>query len=152
MFTMSDRQYPSRPWVSAHVLIFNNTKSELLLTKRASPPKQFYWFPPGGAIDLGEAVEAGIKREVLEETGVNITNLQYIKYLDAITKDERGEIRFHYVVFMFRADFQGGTVTAMDDALEAKWIPITDIQARRIPIPEELLIILDEIGMLPSPI
>jgi ADP-ribose pyrophosphatase len=118
-----------------------------LLTKRASPPRENYWFPPGGAIDLGETVEAGITREVLEETGVSISNLQYIRYLDVISKDNIGKIRFHYVVFIFSADYRSGTVKAMDDALEAKWVSIADIKAGILPIPEELLGILDRLGL-----
>jgi 8-oxo-dGTP diphosphatase len=141
---MVSRKYPIRPWVSAHAIVFNY-QNEILLTKRAAPPKQNYWFPPGGAIDLGETVIEGVSREVFEETNIYINNLRFFDYIDGITHDSEGEVLFHFVVFIFLADYKKGVIKASDDALEAKWLSIEEIKSKKILIPKELLSIIQKI-------
>ncbi len=141
---MTSRKYPSRPWVSAHAVIFNKEK-KILLTKRAAPPKANYWFPPGGAIDLGETVESGLRREIREETNINVSNLNFLDYIDGITHDAENMILYHYIVFIFTADYLEGEVLADDDALDAQWFSSSDIIDERIPIPDELIRIIKEI-------
>jgi ADP-ribose pyrophosphatase YjhB (NUDIX family) len=140
-----NRNYPARPWVSAHVIIFDKDKEKILLTKRAAPPKRHYWFPPGGAIDVGETVEEGVIRETLEETTIRITKPRFVDYIDAISRDEKGEVRFHFVVFMFVADYLEGKVEAKDDALDAKWFSAETIIAGEVPIPDQLIEILKQV-------
>jgi ADP-ribose pyrophosphatase YjhB (NUDIX family) len=141
---MTNRQYPSRPWVSAFILIFNKTKDKILLVKRGKPPKKDYWFPPGGATNLGETVEAGIKREVLEETGLKITNLQFVQYLDVILPDNKGETQYHYIEMVFSSDSYEGEIKAGDDALEVRWVPLQDIELDYILVPKELIFVLND--------
>ncbi|MFX1505192.1 MAG: NUDIX hydrolase [Promethearchaeota archaeon] len=139
---MSDRKYPQRPWVSAHGIIFDEKRKKILLTKRAAPPKALFWFPPGGAIDLGETVKEGLKREIYEETDISVRNLQFINYIDGITRDANNNVEFHFVVFMFEAEYVSGTIKAKDDALEVKWVSIEEIMSEVIPVPTELISIL----------
>jgi ADP-ribose pyrophosphatase YjhB (NUDIX family) len=141
---LSTRKYPQRPWVSAHGIIFNQQRTKILLTKRAAPPKALYWFPPGGAIDLGETVEEGLKREILEETDVTVRNLQFINYIDGITHDLDDKVEYHFVVFMFEAEYSKGTIKAKDDALDVRWVSIEEIMSEAIPVPTELISILKE--------
>lgn len=138
---MNSRKYPSRPWVSAHAIIFNQ-KNEILLTKRATPPRRFFWSLPGGAIDLGETVEEGVTREIFEETSVQIKNLRFVDYVNAIHRDNNGKVLYHYVVLIYAADYLEGVVKADDDALDAKWFSSDDIIARDIQITEELVSII----------
>jgi 8-oxo-dGTP diphosphatase len=141
---MTSRKYPSRPWVSAHALIFNK-ENKILLTKRAAPPKANYWFPPGGAIDLGETVEMGLRREIREETNIIVSNLNFLDYIDGITNDAGNKILYHYVVFIFTADYLEGEVHANDDALDAQWFSSSDIINEKIPIPDELIRLIKRI-------
>jgi ADP-ribose pyrophosphatase len=142
---LDSRKYPSRPWVSAHAIVFNH-KKEILLTKRAAPPRQFFWSLPGGAIDLGETVEEGVTREVLEETSIYITNLRYTDYIDAIHRDENGVVVYHYVVLIYTADYLGGTIKANDDALDAKWVSLDEIISGKISITEQLVDVIKRMG------
>lgn len=141
---MSDRRYPKRPWVSAHAIIFDQHKKKILLTKRAAPPKQNFWFPPGGAIDIGETVEEGVIREIKEETDIIVNNLRFIKHIDGITNDTEGKVIYHFVVFMYEADYLKGIAKALDDALEVKWVSADEIVSEAIPVPKELISILKE--------
>ncbi|MFX0015360.1 MAG: NUDIX hydrolase [Promethearchaeota archaeon] len=144
---MSNRKYPKRPWVSAHAIIFDKSRKKILLTKRAAPPKAHFWFPPGGAIDVGETVIEGLDREIQEETNITAQNLHFIDYIDGITQDSEGKIIYHFVVFMFQAEYLEGKVKAMDDALDAKWVSIDKIFSKEIPVPEELVFILREMKL-----
>ena len=54
---------------STNGVVFNN-RGEVLLQKRAD---NGCWGLPGGRVDIGESVEQGAVREVLEETGINVT-------------------------------------------------------------------------------
>lgn len=140
------RKYPTRPWVSSHAVIYND-KNEILLTKRASEPKKEFWFPPGGAIDLGETIVEGVKREILEETCISVKNLQYVDYIDAITRDKDMKVAYHYAVFIFVADYDTGIIVAQDDALDVKWVSEETIRSGKFPIPSELLRIIDTISV-----
>lgn len=142
---MTSRKYPSRPWVSAHAVIFNKEK-KILLTKRAAPPKANNWFPPGGAIDLGETIVSGLEREIKEETNITVSNLKFFDYIDGITHDTEKKILYHYVVFIFTANHLEGEVQANDDALDAKWFSVSDIMTRKIDVPDELIRIIDKSG------
>ncbi len=141
---MSDRRYPKRPWVSAHAIILDQQKKKIHLTKRAAPPKQNFWFPPGGAIDLGETVEEGVRREIKEETDIIVNNLRFIKHIDGITHDTEGKVIYHFVVLMYEADYLKGIAKAKDDALEVKWVSADEIVSDAIPVPKELILILKE--------
>ena len=50
------------------------------------------WGPPGGHLDFGESIEDCARRETLEETGVRVTNLEFV----AITNDLLAEREKHY--------------------------------------------------------
>lgn len=144
---MTSRKYPSRPWVSAHAVIFNK-KNRILLTKRAAPPKANYWFPPGGAIDLGETVESGLRREIREETNIIVSNLNFLDYIDGITHDADMKILYHYVVFIFTTNHLEGELHADDDALDAQWFSVSDIMTRKIDVPDELIRIIEKSGKI----
>ncbi len=141
---MNNRRFPKRPWVSAHAIIFD-PKKRFLLTKRAAPPKQNYWFPPGGAIDVGETVEEGLIREIKEETDILVNNLQFVDFIDGISRNAEGKVIYHFVVFMFTANYLEGTIKAKDDALEVKWVSIQDVISEKILVPKELTSILKKI-------
>ena len=83
---MSNRKYPRRPWVSAHGIIFDKKREKILLTKRAAPPKALFWFPPGGAIDLGETVKEGLRRVVNAKHGTGF----YARSKDIIVSGKTG--------------------------------------------------------------
>lgn len=142
---MTSRKYPTRPWVSAHAIIFNK-KQEILLTKRAASPKKNFWFPPGGVIDLGETVISGLKREIMEETNIRVTNFHFNDYIDGITYNKEGRILYHFIVFIFTSNYLDGEVEAKDDALEAKWFSIEDIISKIVLVTDEFIQITNRLA------
>ena len=102
-------------------------RGRLLLIKRASDPGKGNWSFPGGRIELGETVLEAARREVLEETGIEIEPLEVFQVYDWITRDDTGRILFHYIVHSVRARYLSGEPRAQDDAADVLWATRTEI-------------------------
>jgi ADP-ribose pyrophosphatase YjhB (NUDIX family) len=94
----------------------------VLLVKRANEPLKGEWSLPGGAVDVGETLEEAIRREVREETCLEIEVGAVVDVLDRIRRDPDGRVRFHYVLVDFLCRPRGGTLRSASDALEAVWV------------------------------
>ncbi|MBS7610738.1 NUDIX domain-containing protein [Candidatus Bathyarchaeota archaeon] len=95
------REYPTRPVVAVSVLIKSGSK--VLLIKRRFNPGSGKWSIPGGLIELGETIREAALREVYEETGLTVNLDKLLNVVDYIEVDERGVIRFHYVLICLSA-------------------------------------------------
>jgi len=118
-------EYP-RPAVTTDAVIFAVCRDEryVLLIKRGRPPFEGMWALPGGFLDIDEELEAGVKRELEEETGLTGIELKQLKAYGAVDRDPRH--RTISVVFYGITD-RRHKVKGMDDAAEARWFPLTDL-------------------------
>lgn len=132
------RQYPTRPWVGIGVVVHKG--HDILLIKRAKAPNQGLWSLPGGAQDLGETIAQGAAREVCEETGVITKDHTVIDCLDSIHLDADGQVEYHYSLIEVSCLYQSGTLRALDDALDAKWVPFSQIQQLNLPKNTQMII------------
>lgn len=99
--------------------------NEVLLIRRGQPPRMGEWSLPGGRIEPGErAVEAAL-RELLEETGVTARITGLIDVVDGLFPDANR----HYVLIDYAAEWLSGEPVAGDDALEARFVPLDQIEA-----------------------
>ncbi|MFN3229093.1 MAG: NUDIX hydrolase [Asticcacaulis sp.] len=103
---------------------------EVLLIRRANPPKAGSWSIPGGRIQPGEAVAAAALRELTEETGVSARLIGLLDVVDGLFADETGAGGYHYVLIDYLAHWIGGEPLAGDDASEAVFVPIDLALAR----------------------
>ncbi|WP_455211883.1 NUDIX hydrolase [Kaarinaea lacus] len=101
------------------IVIHNN---QVLLVKRAKPPKQGLWCIPGGKIRFGETLQQAAEREIYEETGVTIKAGMPYYIFDLI---ETGN--FHYIIVDLLAEYIRGEPNAGDDAMDAKWFGFENI-------------------------
>ena len=113
------REYPSRPVVGVGAVVVD--RGRVLLVRRGNEPLKGHWSLPGGAVDVGETLRDAIRREVREETGVEIEPRAIVEVLDRISSDPDGRPRFHYVLIDFVCDPVGGTLCCASDATEAVW-------------------------------
>jgi ADP-ribose pyrophosphatase YjhB (NUDIX family) len=120
------REYPARPLVGVGALIFKDGK--LLLIRRGAKPGQGRWSIPGGLVELGERVYDAVVREVKEECGLDVEVERLVDVFDSITRDEKGRIRYQFVVVNFLAKIKGGNLKNADDVLEARWVPIDEVE------------------------
>ncbi|MBB4302519.1 ADP-ribose pyrophosphatase YjhB (NUDIX family) [Rhodobium orientis] len=103
-------------------------EDRILLVRRANPPDAGRWGFPGGKIEAGEPIERAAVRELLEETGIEGRARQVFTAVDAFDKDDDGRLRRHYVLIAVLCDFVAGTPVAGDDALEARWFQLDDLE------------------------
>lgn len=126
---MSRREYPESPVVGVGAVVIKEGK--VLLVKRGIEPNKGLWAIPGGALKLGETLQQGAEREILEETGITIRAKEPVYSFDFFERDSEGRIRFHYVIVDMIADYVSGEAKGADDALEAMWVSpmeLTDMQ------------------------
>jgi ADP-ribose pyrophosphatase YjhB (NUDIX family) len=115
------RKYPSRPFVGVGALILRD--NEVLLVQRGSEPYRDRWSIPGGALKLGESLEDGVRREVREEAGLEVSVLGLVELFERVTRDREGEVEYHYVLADYLCEALGGELRAGDDARDAAWTP-----------------------------
>lgn len=113
------REYPDRPWIGIGVIVFRG--EEVLLVQRGKPPRIGAWSLPGGAQHVGEGAQEAARRELLEETGVEVGPLLLADVIDSVTHDEDGRVRFHYTIVDYCAEWTGGEARAGDDVQAVVW-------------------------------
>ena len=116
---MSDREYPARPIVGIGIVVIKD--DSVLLVRRGKPPNVGSWTLPGGAQELGETTEHAARRELLEETGLEVDTLHFAATVDNIRRDADGRIRYHYTIIDFAARWVAGVPVAATDVTEATW-------------------------------
>jgi ADP-ribose pyrophosphatase len=117
--------------VATGAVIFKNDK--LLLVKRRHEPKASYWTLPGGVVELGEALETALRREILEECGLQVKPLAIVDVIDYIERDTDGKIEYHYVIIDYEVEIVGGAVSAASDAIEACWFSLNELSDLNLP-------------------
>lgn len=107
--------------------IFNEDGSKILLVRK---PNEKLWRLPGGFADPNsESFEADARREALEETGVTITDPEYVgsfKIDDWRYRNEQDKIK----TLLFRAKYLSGHIQAADDVEEARWYPVDRLRTK----------------------
>jgi len=119
----SSKEYPERPVVGVGGVIID--RSRTVLIRRGSEPLRGQWSIPGGVLEIGETLQHGVAREVLEETGMVVRVLDLIEVFDRIypAKGARSSAgkprpRFHYVIADYLCERLGGEPRAGSDVTD----------------------------------
>jgi 8-oxo-dGTP diphosphatase len=122
---MSRHEQPTRPVLGAAALVIHDGR--VLLIRRGQAPDAGEWSVPGGGVELGEAIEDALRREVREETGLEIAVGDFLEIYERVERDADGAVRFHFVVLDYRCRLIGGALRAGDDAADAAWVDPADL-------------------------
>lgn len=121
------REYPEAPIVGVGAVVIDG--ENVLLVRRGHEPLKGEWSLPGGALELGETLQQGVVREVLEETGLVVVPEGIVEVFDRITQEEAsGRVRYHYVLVDFVCRVTGGVLGCGSDADEARWVGRKELQ------------------------
>jgi mutator protein MutT len=120
------RLYPNQPIVGVGAVIIQDGR--ILLEKRKNEPGKGKWSIPGGLVELGETVEQTAIREVKEETGLEVEKPEHIDVVDNVVRDENGKVKYHFVIIDYFVKLKGGTMKAMSDAEELRWVTFDEVE------------------------
>ncbi|MCK5667434.1 MAG: NUDIX hydrolase, partial [Thiotrichaceae bacterium] len=111
------------PTIGVGGIVFN-TQDEVLMIKRNKAPASGQWSIPGGQLEPGESLECACRREVSEETGIEVE----VKSLVAVV--ERRIENFHYVIIDFLVEIVPDTniqPVPQTDVSAARWLPLSEL-------------------------
>lgn len=133
---------PVGPVVGVGAVIVKDGRA--IIVKRANEPYKGQWSIPGGRVELGETLHDAVRREMREETGLEVQVGPVIEVFERIQHDEmrlaptapaaavanpgpaegpaRARVRYHFVIIDYLCFCTSGELCAGDDAEEARWV------------------------------
>ncbi len=119
------RTFPTRPYLAVSAAIFRDGR--VLIVRRAQPPAHGLYTLPGGVVELGETLVEAVKREIREETNLEIEPHGLAGYRQVIARDNSGRIERHFVILPFAARWLAGEIALNDELAEAQWLAADEL-------------------------
>lgn len=117
--------------------------NQVLLAKRRKDPDSGLWGFPGGHVELGETALAAAARELLEETGIIATPIDYLTNVDVLRHNPDGSVAVHFLLAAVLCDYVSGTPQAADDVSNAQWFDCESIRAGDLKMSDRVADIMD---------
>ena len=141
------RKYPPRPVVGVGAVIAHDDR--VVLIKRKFEPLAGQWSLPGGTLELGESLEAGVAREIREETGLDVEVGPVVEVFDRILLDTEGRVQYHFVLVDYLCRPIGGHLQAGSDVDDAVWVAPSDVSSYHI-TPKATAVVERALSMVPD--
>jgi len=135
-----DRRYPRYPLLGVGALIYEGDR--ILMAQRGKPPLEGLWSLPGGLVETGESLADAVRREVREETGLEVRPLDVLEIFERIMRDAQGAAEYHYVLIDYVCAVAGGELCAGDDACRVDWVRRRDL--KKLAITEGTLAVIEK--------
>jgi 8-oxo-dGTP diphosphatase len=113
------REFPLTPLVGVGAVVVE--RGRVLLVRRGREPLKGHWSLPGGLLEVGESLAAGVIREVSEETSLTVEPVELIELIDRIHR-EGDRVRYHYVIADYLCRVVSGQLKAASDADAVRWV------------------------------
>ena len=131
------REYPERPVVGIGGVVIENGRA--LLIKRGTEPLLGQWSIPGGTLELGESLQQGVARELLEETGLVVQVLDMIEVFDRIFMEPEADLsepvsrpKYHYVIVDYLCERLDGEARAASDVTDIAFAAEHELENYRL--------------------
>ena len=92
-----------------------------LLIRRGNAPLEGQWSIPGGMLELGESIIEGVRRELAEETGIEVRVLELIEVFERVIPGDGGRTRYHFVILDYLCEVVSGEAKAASDVTDVAW-------------------------------
>jgi len=102
-------------------------RDRILMAQRGKEPLKGWWSLPGGALETGERLADGVRREVREETGLEVRPLGILEVFERIMRDASGAPEYHYVLIDYVCRITGGALEPGDDVCAVEWVKRGDL-------------------------
>lgn len=102
--------------------VLQDDRGRLLVVRRGNPPARGRWTLPGGKVERGERLAEAVRRELSEETGLDVDVGDLVGVTEVVAEDR------HYVIVDLWATVVGGELRAGDDAAEVRWMGRGDLE------------------------
>jgi 8-oxo-dGTP diphosphatase len=121
------REFPDHPLVGVGGVVIH--RNRVLLIRRGSEPLKGQWSLPGGMLELGEELEEAVRRELKEETGLDVEPLAVLTVFDRIMRSgaDLRRVRYHYVIVDYACRRRRGRLAPASDVLDARWVRREDL-------------------------
>ena len=124
------REYPAHPVVGVGAVVVRGARA--LIIKRAHEPRKGEWSLPGGLLELGESLADAARREIKEETALDVVVGPVIETFDRVHRDDGGRVRYHFVIVDFVCWSEAGEAAAGSDAEDVAWVTAGELDAYRV--------------------
>lgn len=125
-----DRRYPKHPLVGVGAIMLR--RDRILMAQRGKEPLKGWWSLPGGALETGESLADAVRREVREETGLEIEPMGVLEIFERIIRDQSGAPEYHYVLIDYICRVTGGKLFPGDDVCAVDWVRRVDLPDLKI--------------------
>lgn len=116
--------------IQVSAIILNEDKDEVCLIKKNAPTSSVHniWIPPGGHVDIGEDLLKAVKRETIEETGLEVEILALSSVVSFQIQQTSQAICFFYLVEAKNC----GEITMLEPGMDCKWFNLADVTSGNI--------------------
>jgi 8-oxo-dGTP diphosphatase len=145
------REYPERPLVGVGGVVI--VEGRALLIRRGSAPLKGEWSIPGGMLELGETLDQGVRRELAEETGLEVLVGDLIEVFERVFVDDDGRTQYHFVILDYLCEVVSGEARAGSDVTDVAWAREEELASYKL-TPTATRVIKRAFGMwrrLPTP-
>lgn len=119
LMKLFDKRPPDRPIATVGALLHDGNGRVLLIRTHKWNHR---WGIPGGKIELGEPSESALRREILEETSLPISEIRFVLHQDSINSPEFHR-NGHFILLNYLAKAEGTSVILNNEAQEFRWLP-----------------------------
>ncbi len=133
----SKREFPDHPVVGVGGVVIHENR--VLLIRRGSEPLKGQWSIPGGTLELGETLEAGVRRELREETALDVRVLDLIEIFERISGGPETNFdqpqatparpQYHFVIADYLCEVIAGAPQAGSDVTDVALVREEDLPA-----------------------